>query len=482
MSHSSSRPQDKPYPYYLANVAQSPNAALDVLDKYSGEVAARVALADAQAIDAAIAAAVAAQAPMRAFAPYARQAVLEHCIARFRERFDELAMALCVEAGKPIKDAEGEVTRLIDTFKVAAEEAVRIDGEIVNLEISKRADGYRGFVQRVPLGACSFITPFNFPLNLVAHKVAPAIAAGCPFVLKPSEKTPIGALIIGEILAETDLPKGAFSILPCRIEDADPFVSDERLKLLSFTGGQIGWELKAKAGRKKVVLELGGNAACIVDADQRDKLDHVVERLIFGAYYQSGQSCIKVQRVFAHASLYEELRERFVKATRALKAGDPKDRDTFLGPVIDEASAKRLEGWIGEATAAGARLLSGGARKGNFLEASVLEDVPHDAKLNRLEAFGPVTLLARFESFDDALAQVNDSDYGLQAGVFTDSLAHAMRAWDELDVGGVVVNDIPSFRVDNMPYGGVKRSGLGREGIRYAIEDMTERRLLVMRG
>lgn len=469
------------YPYYLAGAPQSPNEALEVRDKYSGEVAARVALADVKAIDAAIAAAVKAEAPMRAFAPYARQAVLEHCLARFRERFDELAMALCVEAGKPIKDSEGEVTRLIDTFKVAAEEAVRIDGEIVNLEISKRADGYRGLVQRVPIGACSFITPFNFPLNLVAHKVAPAIAAGCPFVLKPSEKTPIGALIIGEILAETDLPKGAFSILPCRIEDADPFVSDERLKLLSFTGGQIGWDLKAKAGRKKVVLELGGNAACIVDADQNDKLDHVVERLIFGAYYQSGQSCIKVQRVFAHASIYAELRDRFVAATQALKTGDPKSRDTFLGPVIDEASAKRLETWIGEATAAGARLLSGGGRKGNFLEASVLENVPHDAKLNRLEAFGPVTVLAKFGAFDDALAQVNDSDYGLQAGVFTDSLAHAMRAWDALDVGGVVVNDIPSFRVDNMPYGGVKRSGLGREGIRYAIEDMTERRLLVMR-
>jgi acyl-CoA reductase-like NAD-dependent aldehyde dehydrogenase len=333
----------------------------------------------------------------------------------------------------------------------------------------------------VPIGACSFITPFNFPLNLVAHKVAPAIAAGCPFVLKPSEKTPIGALIIGEVLAETDLPNGAFSILPCRIEDAGPFVSDERLKLLSFTGGQVGWDLKAKAGRKKVVLELGGNAACIVDADQREKLDHVVERLVFGAYYQSGQSCIKVQRIFVHASLYTELRTRFVAATNSLKAGDPRKRDTFLGPLIDEASAKRLETWIGEATRAGAKLLCGGSREGNRLEATVLEAVPRDAKLNALEAFGPVTVLAPFDDFEDALALVNDADYGLQAGVFTDSLAHATRAWDALEVGGVVVNDVPSFRVDNMPYGGVKRSGLGREGIRYAIEDMTERRLMVLR-
>jgi acyl-CoA reductase-like NAD-dependent aldehyde dehydrogenase len=471
----------KPYPLYLAGEALRPNEGLEVLDKYSGALATRVALADAAMIERALAAAVEAEAPMRAFPPYARQAVLEHCVARFRQRFDELALALCIEAGKPIGDSEGEVTRLIDTFRVAAEEAVRIDGEVLNLEISKRADGYRGFVQRVPIGACSFITPFNFPLNLVAHKVAPAIAAGCPFVLKPSEKTPIGALIIGEILSETDLPNGAFSILPCRIENAGPFVSDERLKLLSFTGGQVGWELRAKAGRKKVVLELGGNAACIVDADQRDKLPHVVDRLIFGAYYQSGQSCIKVQRIYAHASLYADLRERFVAATQALKAGDPRERETFLGPLIDEASAKRLEDWIAEAVAGGARVLCGGERERNRIGATVLENVPRDAKINRLEAFGPVTLLAPFDTFDAALASVNDSDYGLQAGVFTDSLARATHAWDRLEVGGVVINDIPSFRVDNMPYGGVKRSGLGREGIRYAIEDMTERRLMVLR-
>lgn len=469
------------YPCYLANKAVQPNTSLDVLDKYSGKIATRVALADAKTIDKAIGAAAKAEAPMRKLPPYARQAVLEHCVARFRERFDELALALCIEAGKPIRDAEGEVTRLIDTFKVAAEEAVRVNGEVLNLEISKRAQGYRGFVQRVPLGACSFITPFNFPLNLVAHKVAPAIAAGCPFVLKPSEKTPVGALIIGEILAETDLPKGAFSILPCRIEDADPFVSDPRLKLLSFTGGQIGWDLKAKAGRKKVVLELGGNAACIVDADQKANLDRVIDRLIFGSYYQSGQSCIKVQRIVIHESLYEEVRTRFVAATRKLKAGDPRKRTTFLGPMIDEAAAQRLESWVAEAKNASAKILSGGSRNGNMLEATVLENVPRDAKINRLEAFGPVTLLARFTSFDEAIAMVNDSDYGLQAGLFSNDLNHAMRAWDELEQGGVIVNDIPSFRVDNMPYGGVKLSGLGREGVRYAIEDMTERRLLVLR-
>ncbi|HEX7130635.1 MAG TPA: aldehyde dehydrogenase family protein [Rhodanobacteraceae bacterium] len=469
------------YPFYLANKPQQPNADLPVLDKYSGEVATRVALADANAIENAIAAAAEAAAPMAAMRPYERRAVLEHCIARMAERKDELAFALCVEAGKPIKDAQGEVTRLLDTFRIAADEATRGGGEILNLEISPRTRGYRGFVKRVPLGPCSFITPFNFPLNLVAHKVAPAIAAGCPFVLKPSEKTPIGALIIGEALAETGLPQGAFSILPCKIEDADPFVEDERLKLLSFTGGQVGWQLKARAGRKKVVLELGGNAACIVDADQRERLDFVVERLISGSFYQSGQSCIKVQRILIHASLYDEVKQRFVDATRRLKAGDPKDPDTFLGPMIDEAAARRLEGWIAEARQAGAKVLCGGERRGNMLQATVLEDVPRDAKLSCMEAFGPVTVLAMFGSFDEALASVNASDYGLQAGVFTADLDHAMRAWDTLVEGGVIVGDIPSFRVDNMPYGGVKFSGFGREGVRYAMEDMSEARLMVIR-
>jgi acyl-CoA reductase-like NAD-dependent aldehyde dehydrogenase len=469
------------YPYYLANKPQQPNADLAVLDKYSGEVATRVALADARAIEEAIAAVAKAAAPMAAMKPYERRAVLEHCIARMGERKDELAFALCVEAGKPIRDAQGEVTRLLDTFRIAADEATRSGGEILNLEISPRTRGYRGFAKRVPLGPCSFITPFNFPLNLVAHKVAPAIAAGCPFVLKPSEKTPIGALIIGEALAETDLPAGAFSILPCNIEDADPFVEDERLKLLSFTGGQIGWQLKSRAGRKKVVLELGGNAACIVDADQRGRLDFVIERLISGSFYQSGQSCIKVQRILIHSSLYEEVKQRFVEATRKLKAGDPKDPETFLGPMIDEAAAKRLEGWIGEARQAGAKVLCGGERDGNMLQATVLENVPDDARISCMEAFGPVTLLAKFETFDEALERVNASDYGLQAGVFTADLNHAMQAWDTLVEGGVIVGDIPSFRVDNMPYGGVKLSGFGREGVRYAMEDMTEARLLVIR-
>ncbi|WP_186247492.1 aldehyde dehydrogenase family protein [Burkholderia gladioli] len=470
------------YPYYLANQAVQANTDLEVTDKYSGKVATRVALADAKAIDAAIAAAVEAEKPFAAWSSFRRQAVLDHCVTRFRERFDELADALCIEAGKPINDSKGEVTRLIDTFRVAAEESVRIGGELVDLEISKRAQGYSGYVKRVPIGACSFISPFNFPLNLAAHKVAPAIAAGCPFVLKPASRTPIGALIIGEVLAETDLPKGAFSILPAHRDGADLFTTDARFKLLSFTGSPaVGWDLKQKAGKKKVVLELGGNAAAIVDADQRERLDYVVERLVFGAFYQSGQSCIGVQRILVHASLYEALREKLVAKTRALKMGDPKDPQTFVGPMISESESRRLAGWMEAAVQAGAKIVAGGKVDGAMFEATLLEKVGRDQDLYRKEAFGPVALLESFERFEDALARVNDSDFGLQAGVFTDSLSHAHRAWDALEVGGVVINDVPSFRVDNMPYGGVKDSGLGREGIRYAIEDMTEPRLMVVR-
>ncbi|HEX7732235.1 MAG TPA: aldehyde dehydrogenase family protein, partial [Rhodanobacter sp.] len=384
---------NKTYPYYLANQPQTSKTMLDVLDKYSGKLATQVAVPDAKATEKAIAAAVKAAKPMREFKPWARQAVLQHCADRFGARRDELAEALCIEVGKPIKDAAGEVTRLIETFRIAAEEAVRINGETLNLEIAARLDGYHGYTKRVPLGPVAFITPFNFPLNLVAHKVAPAIAASCPFVLKPSEKTPIGALIIGEVLAETDLPPGAFSILPLDGAHAAPLVEDERFKLLSFTGGQIGWELKARAGRKKVTLELGGNAACIVDADQGPKLDKVVERLIFGAFYQSGQSCIGVQRIYAHADVYAALKRKLVAATKKLKSGDPKKPDAFLGPMIDEAAAKRLHGWIEEAREAGGKLLCGGKREGNMLQATLMENVPADAKANRMEAFGPFALL-----------------------------------------------------------------------------------------
>ncbi|MEQ8208789.1 MAG: aldehyde dehydrogenase family protein [Lacipirellulaceae bacterium] len=468
------------YPYYLANKPQQPNADLEVTDKYTGEVATKVAVADRDTIDKAIAATVEATRPMRELPPYKRQEILYHCVDQFEKRFDEFADALCVEAGKPIKDSRGEVSRLIDTFRIAAEEAVRIGGEVLNLEISARAKGYRGMDKRVPIGPCSFISPFNFPLNLAAHKIAPAIAAGCPFVLKPASRTPIGALMIGEVMAETDLPEGAFSILPCSRDAADLFTTDERLKLLSFTGSpEVGWELKAKAGKKPVILELGGNAACIVDEDA--DLEDAAERMIVGAFYQSGQSCIGVQRILIHEKVYDQFRDMLVERTKQLKMGNPKDEDTFIGPVISAGDGERLKNWIDSAVEAGGKVLCGGGREGAMVEATLLENVPDDQPICTEEAFGPVAVLAKFSDFDAALAEVNDSVFGLQAGVFTRDLYKMLRAWDELEVGGVVIGDVPSWRVDNMPYGGVKDSGLGREGIRYAIEDMTELRLLVIR-
>tara|TARA_B100002003_G_scaffold66023_1_gene61367 strand:- start:1832 stop:3265 length:1434 start_codon:yes stop_codon:yes gene_type:complete len=468
------------YPYYLASEPHYANTDLDVTNKYTGEVATKVAMADADTIDKAIAAAEEAQPAMAAMAPFERQAVLEHCVKRFTERADELAQALCIEAGKPIKDAKGEVSRLIDTFKIAAEESVRINGEVVNLEISARAKGYQGMTKKVPIGPCSFISPFNFPLNLAAHKVAPAIAAGCTFVLKPASRTPIGALIIGEVLAETDLPKGAFSILPCSRDGADLFTTDERLKLLSFTGSpDVGWALKAKAGKKPVVLELGGNAACVVDEDA--DIEDAIDRVIVGAYYQSGQSCISVQRLLVHSKIYDEFKSRYVEKVKALVSGDPSNEDTFIGPMISEGEAERLHGWIEEAKDKGATILCGGTRDGAMLEATVMENVPKDCDASAEEAFGPLSILVPFDDYDEALEEVNNSRYGLQAGVFTRDIYKAHKAWDVLDVGGVVIGDVPSWRVDNMPYGGVKDSGLGREGIRYAIEDMSETRLMVIR-
>ena len=472
------------YPYYLAGLPVFPeDDGLLVRDKYSGEVATRVAQADEEAIETAIAAATAAVRPLAELAAYERQAVLEHCVARFTERAEELAQVLCCEAGKPIADSRGEVTRLIDTFSIAAQESLRLGGEVIPLDISPRARGYRGMTKRVPIGPCSFITPFNFPLNLVAHKVAPAIAAGCPFVLKPASLTPVGALIIGEVLAETDLPSGAFSILPASREAATAFTTDERLKLLSFTGSpEVGWQLKSRAGKKKVVLELGGNAAVIVDETLDEAgLADAVERILVGAFYQSGQSCVGVQRILIHHSIYEDLREALVAGAAAWECGDPRDETKRVGPMISEQEAMRVERWVGDALGEGGRLLCGGERSGAMYPATLLEAVPRGCELYSREVFGPVAMLSPFRTFDQALAEVNDSAYGLQAGVFTRDLYRAQAAWDTLEVGGVLVGEVPSWRVDHMPYGGVKDSGIGREGVRYAMEDMTEPRLLVIR-
>lgn len=467
------------YPAWLASTPWEGASDVLVTNKFTAKPAARVARADAAAVDAAIAAAAAAFDQTRRMPGYQRQAVLRRVVSGIEQRSEELAQLLAVEAGKPIRDSRGEVGRLRDTFAIAADEAVRQYGEWIPLDISERTRGCEGIVRRFPLGPCGFITPFNFPLNLAAHKVAPAIAVGCPWVLRPSLKTPLSALVLGEILAATELPKGAFSILPCGHDAGERLVTDDRIKLLSFTGSpEVGWKLREKAGRKRVTLELGGNAACIVDRDA--DLDRAAQRITFGAFYQSGQSCISVQRVLAHREVYAALRERLVAAARSLKAGDPLDEATFLGPLISEEDARRVESWVNEAVAGGARLLCGGRRNGSLYDATWLEDVDPQAKVDCVEVFGPVATLRPFDAFDDAVRMANDSRYGLQCGLFTRNIGHAMQAYRELEVGGVVVNDVPSLRSDAMPYGGVKESGVGREGVRYAMEEMSELKLLLL--
>ena len=468
------------YPLWVGGQLETPNHDLVVFDKFSGLEFARVPLADAAIIDRALALAESSRAEFSTLAPHKRRDILRFCAARFTERSAELAVVLVAEAGKPLRDAKAEVDRLIGTFEDAADAALQIGGEYLPMEDTPRSTGYFGMTRRVPVGVCSFITPFNFPLNLVAHKVAPAIAAGCPFILKPASLTPVSALIVAEILADAGMPEGSFSVLPTARSGAAAFTEDPRPKLLSFTGSpEVGWALKSKAGKKRVVLELGGNAAVIID--ETADLEDCLERLMVGSFSNSGQSCISVQRILVHESRYEELKEQLVARTSALVVGNPAEPATCVGPLISEAEAARLDAWVREAVAAGATVLCGGSREGTLMQPTLLEGVPHSAKLYGEEAFGPVALLERFSDFEAALETANQSRFGLQAGVFTSDLDRAMLAWERLEVGGVIIGDVPAWRADSMPYGGVKDSGLGREGVRFAIEDMTEPRLLVMR-
>lgn len=470
----------KDYPLYLANEAVFSKEKLPVTDKYTGKNIAQVSLADLSMMSKAVDAAENARKSMQAMASYERKAILQHCVERLKERSEEFIEIICTEVGKSKQDAKGEVARTIGTFQESMGESTRIYGEVIPLDISERGKGFQGFWKRIPVGPCLFITPFNFPLNLVAHKVAPAIACGCPFIVKPSGITPLSSLMLGEILAETSLPKGAFSILPCETKLASYLVEHPALKLLSFTGSaKVGWELKAKAGKKIVILELGGNAACIIDDNVN--IDETVEKLVWGAYYMSGQSCISVQRIYAHKNVYNDIKEKMVQKIKSLKMGDPKLEDTFIGPMISVEAAERVEEWIKEACAKGATLLCGGERKEAFLSPALVENVGEDQKLNCEEAFGPVATIASFSDFSQTLEMLNQSRYGLQAGVFTRDLFKTQQAWDLLEVGGVIINDVPSWRSDNMPYGGVKDSGLGREGVRFAIDHLTEIRLLAIR-
>ena len=470
------------YPLYLANKAhEGADDALEVVNKYNQETVAEVARADSELLEQAIQKGLEAVPAMQALKPYQKQRILLDCVAKFTERFDEFTEALIAEGGKPEAAAKAEVKRLIATFQFAADAVTTVpEGEVLPLDATEASAGYRGFSKRVPIGLCGFISPFNFPLNLVAHKIAPAIAAGCPFILKPASYTPIGALMIADVLAETDLPEGAFSILPMSSKVADVLVTDERIKLLSFTGSdKVGWDMKARAGKKKVVLELGGNAAVMIEPDA--DLEKALPRVITGGYSQAGQVCISVQRVLIHKDIYQSVKDELVALARKVKSGDPSEADVVIGPMIDKGELERIQQWIDEAVEEGATLLCGGEVDGLVMNATILENVSHESKLYKDEAFGPVMILEAYDGFDKGIELANDSRFGLQVGVYSSSINKAMQAWDHIEAGGVIINDVPTFRVDNMPYGGVKDSGFGREGVKYAIEDMTEIRLMVVK-
>ena len=470
------------YPLYLANKAhEGADDALEVVNKYNQETVAEVARADSELLEQAIQKGLEAVPAMQALKPYQKQRILLDCVAKFTERFDEFTEALIAEGGKPEAAAKAEVKRLIATFQFAADAVTTVpEGEVLPLDATEASASYRGFSKRVPIGLCGFISPFNFPLNLVAHKIAPAIAAGCPFILKPASYTPIGALMIADVLAETDLPEGAFSILPMSSKVADVLVTDERIKLLSFTGSdKVGWDMKARAGKKKVVLELGGNAAVMIEPDA--DLEKALPRVITGGYSQAGQVCISVQRVLIHKDIYQSVKDKLVALAKEVKSGDPSQADVVIGPMIDKGELERIQQWIDEAVEEGATLLCGGEVDGLVMNATILENVSHESKLYKDEAFGPVMILEAYDDFDKGIELANDSRFGLQVGVYSSSINKAMQAWDHIEAGGVIINDVPTFRVDNMPYGGVKDSGFGREGVKYAIEDMTEIRLMVVK-
>ncbi len=424
-------------------------------------------------------AAVAAFEVTRKLPAYDRGAILRRISDGIRGRREELGRLIALEAGKPIRDALGEVDRAVLTFRLGAEEAERMYGEVIPLDLMPSSKDRVGITRRFPIGPIAGISPFNFPLNLAAHKIAPAIAAGNTIVLKPPSKDPLTMLTVAEIIEAAGAPAGSVSILPMTRELGDRMVADPRFKVLTFTGSpSVGWRMKDRAGKKKVVLELGGNAGVIVDRSA--DLDWAVKRILVGAFTYAGQVCISVQRMFVHEAVWDDFLARFVAGAAKLKLGDPLDPTTDLGPMVDEAAATRTQQWVDEAVAMGGKVLLGGRADGTFYPPTVLTDTPVSARVCSNEAFAPLAVAFPFREMSDAVRQVNDSFFGLQTGVFTNDLANAWQAFGELEVGGVIVNDIPTYRIDHMPYGGVKDSGLGREGLRWAIEDMTEIRIMVL--
>jgi acyl-CoA reductase-like NAD-dependent aldehyde dehydrogenase len=453
-------------------------ATFEVRSPFDGAPVATVHYAGPAEIERAIAGAVRAFAATRLIPSWKREAVLDAIAAAIAGRREELAGVIAREAGKPIRTARLEVDRAAFVFRVAAEESKRIHGEIIPLDWLPGTEHREAHVRRVPLGPIAGITPFNFPLLLVAHKVAPAIAAGNPVIVRPGERTPISALLLGRIVLDAGWPADAHAVIPCTIPDTARLVEDDRIKLLSFTGSPpVGWGLKARAGRKRVTLELGGNAAVIVHRDA--DVAYAAERVAVGGFTYAGQSCISAQRIYVHDAVYDAFTAELTRRTAALKTGDPLLEDTDIGPVIDRAAADRIAEWLEEATSAGAKVLAGGTRRGSLWEPTVIEGAPASARINCREVFAPLVSLTRYSNVTEAIALANAGDFGLQAGIFTHDERIITEAIDGIDAGGIVINDTSTFRVDHMPYGGVKQSGFGREGLRYAIEEMTEMKLVV---
>lgn len=470
-------------PLFLAGRPVSTGTPLDVTNPYDGAIVGHTWQADGETYDAAAAAAVAAAAMIAAAPVHARAAILQRVSAGLLAARESFARRITAEAGKPIRDSRTEVDRAAMTFQVAAEEARRLvgGGEVLPMDLAPHGEGRFALTRRVPVGPIAAISPFNFPLNLVAHKLAPAFAAGNPVVLKPASRTPLSALALAELMRQCGLPDGALSVLPMDRTLGDRLVEDDRFKLLTFTGSpQVGWAMKARAGRKKVLLELGGNAGVIVD--RTADVAEAARRIATGGFAFAGQSCISVQRVFVHTERWDAFLEALIPAVSALQVGDPGDAATVVGPLITPDEVDRVTTWMDEAVAAGGRVLTGGSAVGPRMFApTVLTDVPRTARVCADEVFAPVVVVERVASFEDGIRAVNDSTFGLQAGVFTAELEGALMAFDRLEVGGVLINDVPTFRIDHMPYGGVKDSGLGREGPRYTIDEMSELRLLVVR-
>jgi glyceraldehyde-3-phosphate dehydrogenase (NADP+) len=469
------------YGVLLAGDWRHTGDAVEVRSPYDEALAAVVHRAGPAEIEAAIAAAERAFQVTRKLPSWRRAEILEKISAGIAARREEFARTIALEAGKPIRTARLEVDRAIFTFKIAAEESKRIYGEIIPLDWVPGTEGRVGHVRRVPLGPVAGITPFNFPLNLVAHKVAPALAAGDPILLRPASQTPVSSLKLGEIILEAGWPQEGFAVLPSTTENAAPLVTDERIKLLTFTGSPaVGWSLKSRAGRKRVTLELGGNAGVIVHEDA--DLDYAVERVAWGGFSYAGQSCISVQRVYVHSNVYETFVDGLVSRVENLKTGDPLDEATDVGPLIDLGAARRVTDWVEEAVKGGAQTLTGGKGEGTLYQPTILASIEEDMLVSCQEAFGPLVGLYRYQDPLQAMRALDRSDFGLQAGLFTRDLNLVQAAFDEIEVGGLMVNDVPTFRIDHMPYGGVKGSGLGREGLRYAIEEMTEMKLLAFKN